>query len=75
LKGLENPDQSVQQQLNLPSSVIDQQADIGAFVYLNTVQVRIWKVGNLEASIKEVAPILTTLVNNYFEKGYVRGNY
>lgn len=64
LKGLENPDQSVQQQLNLSSSVIDQQADLDAFVYSNTVQVRIWKVGNLEASRKEVAPILTSLVNH-----------
>ncbi|EGG10644.1 uncharacterized protein MELLADRAFT_71015 [Melampsora larici-populina 98AG31] len=63
-KGLENPDLSVQQQLDLSTSIIDQQNDIDAFIYSNTVQVRIWKVGNPEASRKQVAPILTTLVNN-----------
>ncbi|KAH9814799.1 hypothetical protein DFH28DRAFT_1082585 [Melampsora americana] len=61
--GLENPDRSVQQILDLSNLIIDQQNDIDAFVYSNSSQVKIWKVGNSDASRKQVAPILTNLVS------------
>lgn len=66
--GLDHPEASVNETLNLSPLKIDDPNVLEAFGSSNGVHVKVWSLGNTDASRKQVAPILTNLMTKLASK-------